>query len=85
MWLMLYAVLRSTVELFRGDIERGTLHGLLSDLNLPSLAQRVPLEAWYNISISQFISLCMFSLGAVILVRRGREVLFHPAALPAST
>ena len=85
MWLMLYAILRSTVELFRGDIERGTLHGLLSDLNLPSLAQRVPLEAWYNISISQFISLCMFSLGAVILVRRGREVLFHPAALPAST
>jgi len=45
----------------------------------------VPLEAWYNISISQFISLCMFSLGAVILFRRGREVLFHPEPVPAST
>ncbi len=85
MWLMLYAILRSTVELFRGDIERGTLNGLLNDLNLTALAQKVPLEAWYNISISQFISLCMFSLGAAILYRRGREVLMHPAPLAAST
>jgi len=85
MWLMLYAILRSTVELFRGDLERGTLNGLLHDLNLTGLAQRVPLEAWYNISISQFISLCMFSLGALILYRRGRAVLLQPAALAAST
>jgi phosphatidylglycerol:prolipoprotein diacylglycerol transferase len=85
MWLMLYAILRSTVELFRGDIERGTLNGLLNDLNLTSMAQKVPLEAWYNISISQFISLCMFSLGAAILYRRGRDVLLHPAPLAAST
>lgn len=84
MWLMLYAILRTTVELFRGDIERGTLNGLLHDLNLPALAQKVPLEAWYNISISQFISLCMFSLGALILYRRGRTVLFQPAALATS-
>jgi len=85
MWLMLYAVLRTTVELFRGDIERGTLNGLLGDLGLTSLARMVPLEAWYNISISQFISLCMFTLGLAILYRRGREVLFHPAPLAAST
>ncbi len=85
MWLMLYAILRTTVELFRGDLERGTLNGLLHDLNLTGLAQRVPLEAWYNISISQFISLCMFSLGALILYRRGRAVLLQPAALAAST
>ena len=84
MWLMLYAILRTTVELFRGDIERGTLNGLLHDLNLTGLAQRVPLEAWYNISISQFISLCMFSLGALILYRRGRALLLQPAALAAS-
>ena len=73
------------MELFRGDIERGTLNGLLGDLGFTSLARQVPLEAWYNISISQFISLCMFALGLAILYRRGREVLFHPAPLAAST
>lgn len=78
MWLMAYAVLRSSVELFRGDVERGTLHGLI-----PS----VPLEAWYNISTSQFISLCMFALGATILYRKSRELVaagpggLNPAAV----
>lgn len=75
MWLMSYAVLRSTVELFRGDVERGTLNGLLNSLGMATLAEKVPLEAWYNISTSQFISLCMFTLGATILVRKGRQVL----------
>src|SRR5215211_7844880 len=60
MWLMAYAVLRTSVELFRGDLERGTLHGLLSSLGLTGVAERVPPEAWYNVSTSQFISLCMF-------------------------
>jgi phosphatidylglycerol---prolipoprotein diacylglyceryl transferase len=84
-WLICYAILRSTVELFRGDLERGTLNGLLSSLGLTSLAERVPLEAWYNISISQFISLCMFGLGLAILYRRGREVFFQqPQPLPTS-
>jgi phosphatidylglycerol:prolipoprotein diacylglycerol transferase len=83
-WLICYAILRSTVELFRGDVERGTLNGLLSSLGLTSLAERVPLEAWYNISISQFISLCMFALGLAILYRRGREVFFQQAQ-PAPT
>ncbi len=72
-WLMCYAVLRSAVELFRGDVERGTLHGLLQYLGLNSLAERVPLEAWYNVSTSQFISLCMFGLGATVLARKMRE------------
>jgi len=84
-WLICYAILRSTVELFRGDVERGTLNGLLSSLGLTSLAERVPLEAWYNISISQFISLCMFGLGLAILYRRGREVFFQqPQPAPTS-
>ncbi|MFL5350919.1 MAG: prolipoprotein diacylglyceryl transferase family protein, partial [Hyalangium sp.] len=72
-WLMAYAVLRSTVELFRGDTERGTLHGLLTD-SAPSLAHFVPLEAWYNISISQFISLCMFTFGAALMYQRSRRL-----------
>jgi phosphatidylglycerol---prolipoprotein diacylglyceryl transferase len=64
LWLMAYAVLRSSVELFRGDAERGTLHGLL---------ESVPQEAWYNISTSQFISLGMFTFGATLLYRRMRQ------------
>ncbi|ABF91588.1 prolipoprotein diacylglyceryl transferase [Myxococcus xanthus DK 1622] len=72
-WLMAYAVLRSTVELFRGDVERGTLHGLLQSLGAGELAAAVPLEAWYNVSTSQFISLCMFTFGAVLLAQKGRR------------
>jgi phosphatidylglycerol:prolipoprotein diacylglycerol transferase len=68
-WLMCYAVLRSSVELFRGDLERGTLHGLI---------EAVPFDAWYNISTSQFISLVMFSLGAWVLVRNLRAVAAQP-------
>jgi len=77
MWLMCYAILRTTVELFRGDLERGTLHGLLSDMS-PTLANKIPLEAWYNISTSQFISLCMFTAGAIILYRGAKQ--FFPAS-----
>ncbi|AGC41743.1 prolipoprotein diacylglyceryl transferase [Myxococcus stipitatus DSM 14675] len=73
LWLMAYAVLRSTVELFRGDVERGTLHGLLESMGAQGLAEVVPLEAWYNISTSQFISLCMFAFGATLLYRKGRR------------
>jgi phosphatidylglycerol:prolipoprotein diacylglycerol transferase len=73
LWLMCYAVLRTTVELFRGDTERGTLHGLLESLGARGLADAVSLEAWYNISTSQFISLCMFTFGATLLYRRIRR------------
>jgi phosphatidylglycerol---prolipoprotein diacylglyceryl transferase len=69
MWLMCYAVLRSTVELFRGDLERGTIHGLI-----PS----IPTGVWYNISISQFISMVMFSFGAYLLVKNLRELRAQP-------
>ena len=78
MWLMCYALLRSSVELFRGDVERGTLHGLLNYLGLTGLSASVPLEAWYNVSVSQFISMCMFSLGVTILVTRGRALKAQP-------
>lgn len=71
-WLMLYAVVRTTVELFRGDTERGTLHGWLQSHDFAWLADKVPLEAWYNISTSQAGSLALFTLGAVVLVRQWR-------------
>lgn len=79
MWLMGYGLLRTGVELFRGDLERGTLHGLLQSLGTSSLAAAVPAGAWYNISTSQFISLCLFSLGAWTLVRGFRAVRRAPA------
>lgn len=69
-WLMAYAVLRTSVELFRGDTERGTLHGLLQGLGAHGLAERVPLEAWYNVSTSQAIALAMFTFGLTLLLRR---------------
>lgn len=69
MWLMCYAVLRTSVELFRGDLERGTIHGLI-----PS----IPTGAWYNISTSQFISLAMFSFGAYLLAKNFRDLKAQP-------
>jgi phosphatidylglycerol---prolipoprotein diacylglyceryl transferase len=64
LWLMVYAIERTTVELFRGDGERGTLHGW---------AAFIPRDAWYNISTSQLGSVFIFSLGAFILVREWRK------------
>lgn len=77
LYLIGYSIIRSTVELFRGDFERGTLHQLI---------EAVPLDAWWNVSISQLISLVMFALGLTLLVRRSsasREVPSAPGAQPA--
>jgi phosphatidylglycerol:prolipoprotein diacylglycerol transferase len=89
LWLICYAFLRSTVELFRGDVERGTLHGMLAS-RFPALVALVPEKAWYNLSISQFISLGMLALGSWLLVRNLRSVARQPrvdvealTALPA--
>jgi phosphatidylglycerol---prolipoprotein diacylglyceryl transferase len=84
LWLMCYAVLRSTVELFRGDVARGTLHHLLDYLGMTGARDAVPLDAWYNVSVSQFISLCLFTVGAVILARKWRGVLARPVQLAAA-
>jgi len=83
-WLMAYAVLRSTIELFRGDFERGTLHGLFQTRGWSALAEAFPLTAWYNLSTSQIISLCMFAFGATLLFRnRARFGGFPSATGPA--
>ncbi len=87
LWLMAYAVLRTTVELFRGDLERGTLHGFLESFGLTGLADKFPPEAWYNLSTSQIISLGMFAAGAALLVRgfRGLQPLPPlPSSVPAA-
>jgi len=61
LYLIGYSIIRTTVEMFRGDFERGTLHQVID---------QVPLDAWWNISTSQLISLVMFALGVTLLVRR---------------
>jgi phosphatidylglycerol:prolipoprotein diacylglycerol transferase len=74
-WLMVYAFERAFVELFRGDGERGTIHGYLSF---------IPRDAWYNISTSQAGSIGIFALGAFILIREWRKYLNRPRLeLPA--
>jgi phosphatidylglycerol:prolipoprotein diacylglycerol transferase len=77
LYLIGYSIIRTTVELFRGDFERGTLHKIID---------AVPLDAWWNISTSQFISLVMFSLGVTLLVRgtsAAAELPSAPGAQPA--
>ncbi len=81
MWLMCYAVLRSSVELFRGDLERGTLAGLLKSLGM---ANSIAPEAWYNVSISQFISICLFSLGAWVLISKAKARQAEPELVVAA-
>jgi phosphatidylglycerol:prolipoprotein diacylglycerol transferase len=62
-WLMLYSVLRTSVEMLRGDEERGRIFGWLHS---------VPRSAWYNISTSQFVSVAIFTAGVVLWARYGR-------------
>jgi phosphatidylglycerol:prolipoprotein diacylglycerol transferase len=68
-WMMVYAIHRSTVELFRGDSERGTLHGLIN---------AIPSDAWYNLSQGQLFSLIPFAAGAFFLFRGLRKVNAQP-------
>ncbi len=69
LWLMVYSFERSTVELFRGDFERGTLAGLLKSAGIDAIAP----TAWYNISTSQLGSMAIFAFGAWLLARQFRQ------------
>ncbi len=73
LWVMGYAVVRGSVEVVRGDLWRGTLHGLWS---------QVPAEAWYNVSTSQLISIAVFAIGAFSLWYRSRVAPSAPPAEP---
>lgn len=83
LYLMAYAVIRSVVEVFRGDIERGKLDGFLHQLGWDGLASAIPPEAWWNLSISQCISLGMFAAGVALYVRGARRVQPLPALATA--
>jgi len=67
-------------------LERGTLHHFLRWMNLPGVAAKIPLEAWYNVSTSQVISLGMAALGAWVLAQgwKNRATQLPPPALPQS-
>lgn len=68
-WLMVYAVHRSVVETFRGDTERGTLHGLIN---------AIPTDAWFNLSQGQLFSVVPFLAGAYFLFKGLRDVNAQP-------
>lgn len=78
LWLMGYSVIRSSVELLRGDTERGTLNGKLVEWGWDSVAALFPPQAWYNISTGQFVSVLLFSLGAYIVVQGFRARAAEP-------
>ena len=70
-WLVLYPLLRSLVELFRGDTERGYLFRVVSEPLNRFLG--LPEHSLTFLSTSQFISLCVIAVGIALLVRqRGR-------------
>lgn len=72
-WLCLYAVLRTTVEAFRGDEERGRIFNVF--LSQPS-------TAWWNLSTSQFTSIAIFAVGLYVYWKYGRPALAR--ATPAA-
>ncbi len=80
LWLMVYAFERATVELFRGDSERGTLHSLLS---ARGASEWFSAEAWYNLSTSQMGSLLIGASGLWLLYSRFK--IFKSQRQPAPT
>ena len=63
-YLMLYAPLRATVELLRGDEERGRLFNFMGS---------VARHAWWNLSTSEAISVGIFCAGLAIYVTQSRR------------
>jgi phosphatidylglycerol:prolipoprotein diacylglycerol transferase len=64
LYLVLYAPLRATVEMLRGDEERGRV------FNFAGAAAR---GAWWNLSTSELISALIFCAGVALLVLLGRK------------
>jgi phosphatidylglycerol:prolipoprotein diacylglycerol transferase len=79
-WLLLYSVFRSTIEVFRGDTERGYVFQYVND-RLNSLLG-LPAGSATFLSTSQFISLGLV-IAAVVLLYRSRRRRFASAPEPA--
>lgn len=81
-WMLIYPIMRSSVELLRGDAERG----FLIELPAPALNRLLGLpESNINfLSTSQFISIGMMAVAATLLIvqRRRRNKQPPPGAAP---
>ena len=64
LYLVLYAPLRATVELLRGDEERGRLFNFMGP---------IARGAFWNLSTSEAISVGIFAIGVAIFAIRGRS------------
>jgi phosphatidylglycerol:prolipoprotein diacylglycerol transferase len=73
LYLVLYAPLRAAVETLRGDEERGRVFSFLGP------AAR---HAWWNLSTSELLSICLFGAGVALLVVLRRRA--APAGAAAS-
>jgi phosphatidylglycerol:prolipoprotein diacylglycerol transferase len=74
LYLVLYAPLRSLVETFRGDEERGRVFNFLGPWAR---------NAWWNLSTSELISVGMFAFGvALFLWLRKRSLTTAPPSVP---
>jgi len=73
LYLMLYAPLRATVEMFRGDEERGRVFNFLGGWAR---------HAWWNLSTSELISIGIFAAGVAIYLTQSRRA--AAASVPAA-
>ena len=64
LYLILYAPLRATVEMLRGDEERGRVFNFLGPFAH---------HAWWNLSTSELISVGIFATGVALFVLLGRR------------
>ncbi len=71
LYLILYAPLRSTVELLRGDEERGRVFNFLGPIARGAI---------WNLSTSELISVGIFATGVAIFAIRGRAARSSAAA-----
>lgn len=78
-WMLLYPLLRSTIELFRGDTERGYVLRVVSEPLNAFLG--LPAGSAAFLSTSQFISLCLAAVAIVLLVRLRRRAFDSNAAV----
>lgn len=67
-WLLIYPLMRSTIEMFRGDGERGFIFELVSEPLNQALG--LPTGSVTFLSTSQFISLGIFFVAAWLLWRQ---------------
>jgi len=70
-WMLLYPLARTTIELFRGDTERGYVFKWVNE-SLNGLLGLPPGSATF-LSTSQFISLGVAAVALVLLVRQRRR------------